>query len=252
MKFLINISLSILFIIFSVSCDQQPQNQKKEKQSLNQQSQNQKKESQNSLQQLQISAEQIELVKDLYWGTPVTEYPYYYEITKNYGYESWKHNGFYPKTVHAFIDTTMLYENRRLFKAIDSLNLINEENNKYEALGTIYDKLYWYEEDGQYIASGNRYSQNKFFSGWERFNIITYIKVFNQVDKQEYSPFYLSSHNKYTGDMIDRLSFEFKGTYNAIRDGRGAFIIYKDSIIHKIDENTRKYLITEEGKFVKI
>ncbi|NME71554.1 hypothetical protein [Flammeovirga aprica] len=52
--------------------------------------------------------------------------------------------------------------------------------------------------------------------------------------------------------MIDRISFDLEGTYNAIRDGRGTLVVYKDSIIHQLDGNTRKYLIIEKGMFEEV
>ncbi|NME73024.1 hypothetical protein [Flammeovirga aprica] len=252
MKLLINISLSTLFIIFSISCDQQSQNQKKDIQSSNQKTQNIQKKSQIPLQQPHINAEQAKLLERIFFYDPITKYPYCFQTKKDFNYEAWIHNEISYKAVHAFIDSVMLEENRRLFKAIDSLNRVIFEIEKYGALGTIYDELYWNDEDGRYRAVGNYYSRNEYFSGWDKFNILTYVKSYDQPNNQDYSPFYMASHNKYTGDMIDRLEFDFEGTYNAIRDGRGTLVVYKDSIIHQLDGNTRKYLITDEGKFEEV
>ncbi|NME71552.1 hypothetical protein [Flammeovirga aprica] len=236
--FLIYLSLSILSVISFISCDQQ--------------SQNQKEESQSSIQQPQVSSKRAELVKKLFKGSPITAYPYSFKTLEDDDYTSWEQYGISYKLVYTFFDPTMIYENRRLFGIIDSLNDIINKTKIYEALGTIYDDLYWDDTTLEYNAIGDYYSRNELFTAWGKFNIITYIKKNNQLDNQDYSPFYMASHNKYTGDMIDRLEFDFEGTYNAIRDGRGALIVYKDSIIHQLDGNTRKYLITEEGKFEEV
>ncbi|UXX80877.1 hypothetical protein N7E81_07160 [Reichenbachiella carrageenanivorans] len=144
----------------------------------------------------------------------------------------------------------MYPENQRLFAIMDSLNELRRKNN-FEPLGSVYDAKYWDDEDLEYLASGFRYVRNKLFE-FDEFNILSYTKEDIDISCSEgcfTSDLYLSSHDKHTGQLIDRVSFDFYGMYEAIKENRGSLIVYQDSIVGVIDDQKWKYAISAEGKF---
>ncbi len=78
---------------------------------------------------------------------------------------------------------------------------------------------------------------------------MSYYAQYSKLSKEKVSPLYLSSHDKQTGEMIDRVGFDFYGLYDAIRDGEGSLTVYADSLVAQIKSYRWKYLITEAGSF---